>query len=246
MEAITNFSGNWLEIAAAVYLLGMVLYGHHKGFIRLAVSAAALAITILAVHIMLPHVTEWLRTATPVYESMQEKMKEAIGIDELLEKFSSKEQTQKEDEWMIIGELPIPEQFKQLLVENNNIEVYDQMKVELFQDYVIGYLTNTVMKAIVFLVLFFGVYLAIRFIVVWLDLIAKLPILSGLNQIAGAVLGAVIALFFIWVACFVFTAFSGTELGAAALNMISASSWLSWIYQHNILSMIVFGLVKSM
>ena len=41
MEAITNFSGNWLEIAAAVYLLGMVLYGHHKGFIRLAVSAAA-------------------------------------------------------------------------------------------------------------------------------------------------------------------------------------------------------------
>ena len=32
---------NWLEIAAGVYLLAMVLYGHYRGFIRLAVSLAA-------------------------------------------------------------------------------------------------------------------------------------------------------------------------------------------------------------
>ena len=41
---------NWLEIAAGVYLLAMVLYGHYRGFIRLAVSLAALAAALLLVY----------------------------------------------------------------------------------------------------------------------------------------------------------------------------------------------------
>lgn len=244
MEAITNFSGNWLEAAVAVYLVGMVLYGHYKGFIRLAVSATALALTLIAVHVAMPHVTEWLKNDTSVYENMQTNMKETMGLDDLLEQSGAAEGG-KEEERMIIDELPIPDQFKQLLAENNNIEVYTQMKVELFQDYISGYLTDTIMKAIVFLALFLGIYLVLRFVVIWLDLIAKLPILSGMNQIAGAVLGAVEALFFVWILCFVFTAFSGTEFGASALRMIDASSWLSWIYDHNILSSLVLGLIRG-
>lgn len=244
MEAITNFSGNWLEAAVAVYLVGMVLYGHYKGFIRLAVSATALALTLIAVHVAMPHVTEWLKNDTSVYENMQTNMKETMGLDDLLEQSGAAEGG-KEEERMIIDELPIPDQFKQLLAENNNIEVYTQMKVELFQDYISGYLTDTIMKAIVFLALFLGIYLVLRFVVIWLDLIAKLPILSGMNQIAGAVLGAVEALFFVWIFCFVFTAFSGTEFGASALRMIDASSWLSWIYDHNILSSLVLGLIRG-
>ena len=244
MEAITNFSGNWLEAAVAVYLVGMVLYGHYKGFIRLAVSATALAVTLIAVHVAMPHVTEWLKNDTSVYENMQTNMKETMGLDDLLEQSGAAEGG-KEEERMIIDELPIPDQFKQLLAENNNIEVYTQMKVELFQDYISGYLTDTIMKAIVFLALFLGIYLVLRFVVIWLDLIAKLPILSGMNQIAGAVLGAVEALFFVWILCFVFTAFSGTEFGASALRMIDASSWLSWIYEHNILSSLVLGLIRG-
>ena len=245
MEAITNFSGNWLEIAAAIYILGMILYGHYKGFIRLAVSASAMVITLISVHIAMPYVTGWLKEYTPVYEKMQDNMEETIGLDSLLDRFGSDGKTKKEDEWLIIEELPVPEQIKRLLMENNNIEVYDQMNVELFQDYITGYLTNTIMRTIVFLALFFLIYLAIRFVVVWLDLIAKLPILSGINQIAGAILGAAEALMVVWILCFVLTAFSGTEIGAAALKMVGASSWLSWLYDHNILSVLVFGAFRG-
>ena len=38
---------NWVEIVVAIYLLGMILYGHYKGFIRLAVSMAALIVTLV-------------------------------------------------------------------------------------------------------------------------------------------------------------------------------------------------------
>ena len=51
---------NWLAIAAAVYLAAMILMGHYKGFIRMAVSAASLIITLIAVNAVMPLVTSYL------------------------------------------------------------------------------------------------------------------------------------------------------------------------------------------
>lgn len=245
MEVVSKLSEHWLEIGVAVYLLGRMLYGYYKGFIHLAVSAMALLITLVSVNVAMPYVTEWLKNETPVYENMKEKITESIGVDEILNDFGLEGHTQKADEWMIIEELPIPEQMKELLIENNNIEVYRLMGVEFFQDYVGGYLADIVLKAATFLVLFLLVYLALKILVIWLDLIAKLPILSGINKMAGAVLGGIEAMVFIWILCIVLTAFSGTEIGTTVLMQVSASPWLSWIYDHNMLANLVLGLIRS-
>ena len=85
MEHVSILSAHWLEIAAAVYLLAMVLYGHYKGFIRRAVSAAAMIITLVAVNVAMPYVTNWLKNDTPVYETMKDNMAESIGIDNIME-----------------------------------------------------------------------------------------------------------------------------------------------------------------
>lgn len=83
MEGVSGFSGHWLEILAAVYLVGMVLYGHYRGFIRLCVSALALVISLVTVRVALPYVTEWLKNDTPVYESIRQGMADAVGLDGL-------------------------------------------------------------------------------------------------------------------------------------------------------------------
>lgn len=246
MEIMAILTEHWLEIAVALYLLAMVLNGHHKGFIRLAVSAAAMLITLVTVNYTMPYVTEWLKNDTPVYETMKEKMAESVGIDDILTELGLEEHTQKADEWLIIEELPLPEQMKNLLVENNNIEVYRMMGVEFFRDYIGGYLADTVLKAAVFIVLFVIVYLALKVLVVWLDLIAKLPILSGINKMAGAALGGVQALIFIWIMCIVLTIFSRTEIGQMMYAQVNASPWLSWLYDHNMLANLVLGVIRSL
>ncbi len=245
MEQLSNLSGRWLEIVTAVYLIGMVLHGHHRGFIRIAVSATALLITIVAVKCTQPYVIDWLKYDTKIYETMKENMVERVGIDEILNDMAPGESIGKEDEWLIIENLPIPEQMRDLLMENNNMEVYRMMEVELFRDYVGSYLADVILKAAVFIVLFLIIYLVLKVVMIWLDLIAKLPILSGLNQIAGAVLGGAQAMIFIWIACLILTMFSGTELGKEALSQINATPWLSWIYDHNMLSYLVLGLIRS-
>ena len=53
---------HWLPIAAAVFLIGMVLYGHHRGFLRQCVSVGALVLTICLVKIVTPSVTEFIES----------------------------------------------------------------------------------------------------------------------------------------------------------------------------------------
>ena len=245
MEIITKLAEHWLEIVVVIYILAMVLQGHHKGFIRLAVSATAMLITLVTVNYTMPYVTEWLKHDTPVYETLKEKMAESVGIDDILNNLGLETQTQKADEWLIIEELPLPDQLKNLLVENNNIEVYRLMGVEFFRDYIIGYLADTILKAVVFVVLFILVYLTLKVLVIWLDLIAKLPILSGINKMAGAVLGGIQALLFIWILCIVLTIFSRTEIGRIVFEQVNASLWLSWLYDHNMLANLILGLIRS-
>ena len=119
------------------------------------------------------------------------------------------------------------------------------MGVEFFRDYIGGYLADTVLKAVVFVVLFILVYLTLKVLVIWLDLIAKLPILSGINKMAGAVLGGIQALLFIWILCIVLTIFSRTEIGRIVFEQVNASLWLSWLYDHNMLANLILGLIRS-
>lgn len=241
MEYISILTGHWLEAVTAVYIIGMMLYGHHRGFIRLAVSTAAMLIVLIAVKAAIPYVTDWVKYDTPIYERMKKNMSERIGLDEILGDMQLSGGIQREDEWKIIENIPVPELIKEKLVENNNTEVYKEMGVHFFQEYVIGYLADMILTALLFLLLYVTGYIALRILVKWLDLIARLPIISGMNQIAGAALGAAQAMLVIWIICLLITALSGTGIGKAALEMIAESKWLSWIYGHNLLTYLFLG-----
>lgn len=279
MEIVSVLAGRWVEILAAVYLVGMMLYGHYRGFFRMAVSAASLAITLFSVHMAMPYVTDWLKNDTPVYGIICESVEHAVGLDELTVKTADgfgelagkpaadsdepAEQDRKPapadrernlqmpampgkaGERIAIESLDLPEQIKRLLIENNNSEVYRAMGVELFHDYITGYLADMIIRILVFVLLFFAMFVLLHVLVVWLDLLAKLPIISGLNQIAGAVLGAAEALIFIWIVCLICTVLSGTAFGKNIMAQIDASIWLSWIYDHNMLSLLTLGILQS-
>lgn len=65
---------NWLSVVAGVYLLGMVLYGHHRGFIRLIVSMLAVVLSLTIVRVALPSVTGYLKENTGLQQTISESM----------------------------------------------------------------------------------------------------------------------------------------------------------------------------
>ncbi len=95
----------------------------------------------------------------------------------------------------------------------------------------------------VYLGLFVAVWLLIRLLIRVTDLVARIPIIHGLNQIAGAVLGLALALVFIWLAALLVRAFAGTAVGGQLQAQIEESRFLSFLYRNNVLVTLLKGVI---
>lgn len=239
MEFLTK---HWLSVGTAVFLLAMVLYGHYRGFLRIAVSMVALIATLVIVRIGTPYMRNFLLQNTGIHAAVERGLMGIAGAEDVAEEEVRLPAGQR----MLIEQLNLPEQMKEALIENNNNEVYRLLGVDAFMDYIGAYLTNMVLNVICSIVLFLVVYIGIRLIMGWLDLLAKLPILSGMNQIAGAILGGIQGLLLIWVLCLVVTVCSTTVWGRAVLDQIEAAPWLMFLYQNNIFNWLVAGILNSL
>ena len=95
--------------------------------------------------------------------------------------------------------------------------------------------------AICFLIAFVVLWIVVRIVISALDLFAKLPVIRGFNQLAGAILGLAGAFIILWLACIVITVFSNQPWAAKALEIIGSSRFLSLVYNNNYLQMILTG-----
>lgn len=232
---------NWLEIGVGIFLLSMMLYGHYKGFLRLAVSLVALIATLVIVNLAMPSMSVFLKEYTPVFTWIEQGVEKAFGMDEMGQEPEEMPAAQQE----AIQRLNLPQEIKDSLIENNNREMYRVLGVDAFTDYIGNYLASLVLNVVGYVLLFLIVYVVIRLVMRWLDLVAKLPILSGLNQLAGAVLGAAEGLFYLWLACLVLTACTGMGWATTVMAQIEASPWLSYLYHYNIISRLFFDIIRG-
>lgn len=238
MEFLT---GHWLSVGTAVFLLAMVLYGHYRGFLRIAVSMVALVVTLVIVRMGTPYMTDFLMQNTGIHAAVERGLLSVTGVGDV----AAEEVQLPAGQRLLIEHLNLPEPMKEVLIENNNNEVYRLLGVDAFMDYIGAYLTNMVLNVVCSIVLFLVVYIGIRLIMRWLDLLARLPILSGMNQIAGALLGGVQGLLVIWVLCLIVTVCSTTVWGTAVLAQIEASPWLLFLYKNNIFNWLLAGILNS-
>lgn len=239
MEMTEFLQEHWLSLLVASYLMGMMLYGHYRGFLHLMVSMAALLMSLLVVRMVVPQVTGFVRDNTNVYQWVQEKMLETAGLQNVMDE---NELHPAEQRAMIEG-TSLPETIKKPLIENNNEEVYQLLQVDRFVDYVSAYLADHVISSLIFAVVFLAVFVGMRLLTRTLNLIARLPVIYGLNKIAGAVLGLIQGLAYFWVACLVLNLFIGTSWGKYLLDAVEASPWVSVLYHKNLLARLAMGII---
>lgn len=237
---------NWLLIGVLIFLAFHILNGYRKGFIRIALSMMALIVTIVAVAVLSPYVSKFLNENTQVHIKIQEKAEEFIAealkgqVDDLV----SGEMENRENQIQIISKLPLPKTLKETLGENNNSEIYRLLGVSSFPEYLSSYMAYMILNAIAFIGTFVVVGFLIQCIVFMADLLSRLPIINGINKLAGIFIGFAKGVIVLWVLCLFLTAFMGTETGGSLLTMIEDSLLLSFIYNNNYLLAIITNLVK--
>lgn len=227
---------NWLFLVVVVFIGYHVVDGLHRGFIRKAVSALSLILTLVLVTWLTPQITTFIQEKTSLHESLQEKCSELFLSGEYNEEV-------KTDQVLMIESMELPENVKEMLLENNNSEAYNLLEVTGFHDYVGAYLANMIINALAYLISFVVVWTLIRAVLLALDVVTLLPVLHGINKLAGGVLGLVVGVVLVWIAFLLVTILCNGDLGRQFFALISENQFLLFLYNQNVVMKIIFGLI---
>lgn len=133
----------------------------------------------------------------------------------------------------VIQNADVPEVYKKLLTENNNSEIYRQLGVETFAQYVGSYLAKLLINIVSFLCTFLLVTIVFRAIVFALDIVAELPGIGVLNHLGGGILGILGALVIVWLLYLIITLLFTTAVGKLLFEMIQDNEFLKTLYEYN-------------
>ena len=232
---------NWFPLLVAVFILGMMLYGHSCGFLRLAVSFATLLITVVVVRLALPCAVQWAEADPQIRAVITQKVREAAGIDELEALAIDTPGAQEQ----VIDSLKVPESLRRALKQNNTEEIWAKLGVSRFQEYAADFLSRAVLRTLLGILLFFTVSILLRILMHVLDIFTRLPVIHGLNQIFGALLGLAEGLLLLWTGFLVLGFFEGTVIGGGIRQIIDRVLWLKLLYDMNPVGMLLRGILLS-
>ena len=252
---------NWLLYGTIGILAIGIIAGYIKGALRIAVSLIVAVASWILVLVFTPYAAnaiiqytpadDWIeqRTESALMTNMTDALEEQAGIaagtdidlSALAEQLSGTE-ISRQEQAQIIENSDVPEIFKDYLQENNNKEIYSMIGADSFADYIAKGITRLIIQILTAVVLFFIISVVLKIIIYILDVVSWLPIIGGINRVAGAVLGLAMALIFIWIVFLVFTLLYTTPAGEEIFAQINGNAFLRFLYQNNYILKILMGL----
>ncbi|MCT4597037.1 MAG: CvpA family protein [Vallitalea sp.] len=231
---------NWLDIVVVGIIAINAIISYRRGFIKTIFSFVSLIISIFLTMHIYPHVSEFLIKHTGVYESLKTSIMGLFHLDNVSENMAS-----AGDQINFINQLKIPEQFKNILISNNNNEVYSLLNVNDIGEYIAGLIATLIINIISFLVVFIVVSIVVKLFVNLIDLVSKLPVLHQINKMGGLIVGTIIGVIIVWILCLGISLMSTNPNFEQINEMLNISVVAKYFYENNFLMKIVTDISKS-
>ncbi len=222
---------NWILIAVIGIIALLAYLGLKKGFIKMVFSLVSTIAALLIAMLLSPVVAGVMKSNEAIVEFFDEKIGAVVDFtsEEAQEETGSKQES-------LIDSLPLPDTFKESLLENNTTENYVSMQAQNFEEYVCRQITNVIINAIAFVITLLLAIVALAILCKTMDLLAKLPLLKQINAAAGLAAGAAEGLLLVWILFVILTMFAGSEFGSEAMSMIAENPLLDFLYKNNMVS----------
>ena len=179
-----DISWTWLGIAVLALIAAACIMGFRKGFVKEIVSVFFMLISFLLVWAVNPYVNTFVKEYTPVYDTIQDKCQTLVS-----EQIGNKKTLDKEEQNQVMENMELPDLLKNALVENNTAETYRYLAVSTFTEYISDSLAVMAVNGISFLISFVLSAAVIKLLGFILNVLTKLPVINGINKIAGAAVG---------------------------------------------------------
>ena len=224
-----DISWTWLGIAVLALIAAACIMGFRKGFVKEIVSVFFMLISFLLVWAVNPYVNTFVKEYTPVYDTIQDKCQTMVS-----ELIGNKKTLDKEEQNQVMENMELPDLLKNALVENNTAETYRYLAVSTFTEYISDSLAVMAVNGISFLISFVLSAAVIKLLGFILNVLTKLPVINGINKIAGAAVGGIKCIIFIWIAFLVLTLLCNTTLGQQGMALIQQDAFLNFLYSQNV------------
>lgn len=228
-----------MNVADAIILIFFLVNGwiaYRRGFVLSFFKLLSFVISIFLSYNIYPVVSTFLRNNTPLFEKIKNQVTPTILIPEGVQTNTLEGQTN------FINELGIPKLLKDALIENNNSEIYDILKVDGLKDYIAGYIANICINIISMIVVLLVVSIGLKIIIGILDIISKLPIINSVNHLFGLLFGFVSGLLQIWIFFTILFIFQANPSFEKIFVFLGESSIARYLYEYNLLLNWVVGL----
>lgn len=227
---------NWLLIIIAAVIIGNVIWGFKKGFMRVALSLVSWIIVLVACYVATPVAADIIIDNTPLAAAIQEtvtkQLNEAVdevvgGVAESLDNEAIAEIEAKLPEQLRDAILGENESFGDLITSKGEIEV-DTTGLANSAAYLIGLVVVLILTRIALIV-----------VEKILGLVAKLPLIGQADTLLGIAAGALKGLVWSWVVLTVIAMLAYTGINTSLIALVNESGVLVWLYEHNPILMVI-------
>ena len=190
---------NGLLIFVAIIFVICAIVGYSQGLVKIVASLLATLIMIALVMVLTPYVSKMIRQVTPLEETIQNKISELVTAEVGTDIPLPDIEIPREQQITLIESAPLPEVFRKMLLENNNDEAYASLGVNSFGEYVGAYIAKIISDVLAFLLVMVLILIIVPILIKMLGIFNKLPVIGGMNRLAGGALGLAIGLAVVWV-----------------------------------------------
>lgn len=90
-------------------------------------------------------------------------------------------------------------------------------------------------RVVVILLFYFAGVFALKWVLGMLNFITKLPLIHGVNKLAGAAVGLMEGFLAVWLLLYIIQTGNGILFGIDFMPMISENRFLDFLFQHNLI-----------
>ena len=197
----------------------------------MAYSLVSWIIVMIAVSWAAPQIDQYLMEHTSVYERIAERCEETVRgqAKGRLEAEAAGQANELQElgagvpDAVLEGIMEKTAGFADGFLEESG--VYEQMAAGM---------ADFLVEGISFLIALVFARLLIQIISQILGIVSHIPILKGINRTLGLAAGGIYGLLIIWIAFYVIALCSTGETGRAIVSYIYESSFLTFLYEHNL------------
>lgn len=183
---------NYFLLVTIILFIVLTVRGYKKGFLRMIVYFGGMIFVLIMAKRATPVIADFFINNTNVYEDVRKMV-----ADELIEKNAARDNTDEDNQVITINSYNLPEILKSDLIINNTREVYNRLLVTVFEDYVSVYLAKILIRFLAFIIVFIVLFIAFKMVLAFTNLISKIPIIKGINKLAGGIVGFLEAYFIV-------------------------------------------------